>query len=735
MKRSPTILAHPVVLVALAALATALAIKLVPALSTLSLSFSTPAGAAALSVQPAAPLTAAGNGFTYQGRLKDGTGYPSGQFDIVFTLYDAPSAGGQVGVPVTDTNQSVSEGLFAASLDFGPSAFDGSARYLELAVRPAGSGPYTTLGPRQPITPAPYALFALKTQGYKNVLVVAGSGGDFTSIQAALDSIADNSAANRYLVYVAPGVYTETVTMKPYVDIEGSGEKTTKITFTGSVDNVTGTVVGADDAELRSLSVENTGGNAYAIAIYSDAASPSLLDVTATASGSSQQNSGVYNFNASTRMNNVTVVASGPAQFNYGVINFYGSPTLQNSNVSASGATATNRGLLSWGAYASIQNSTIGASGTASYGIYALLTGLVTVDNSTVSGAYRSISADYDTTLRVGSSKVVGGPLEAAAGYAICADVHDGNGMLLPGNCLNSSGNVVDVAKSGARFSSIQAALASITDNSAANRYVVRVSPGTYAETITMKPYVDIEGSGEKTTRITFTGSASTNTGTVVGANNAELRSLSVENTGGSAYAIAIYTNGASPGLLNVTATGAGASTANFGVYNTNSSPAMTNVRAGASGTGTSLNIGVENNGGSAPVMVNVTASASGGSDSRGVNNTGSSPRMTGMTISASGATNNYGVDNSNSTTRIYNSTITAGGGTGNYGLWDYSSGSVYVESSVLVASTNTIFNDGSVAVRVASSKLEGGPISGTNTSCSGVHDENFTFFAGPGCP
>ena len=56
-----------------------------------------------------------------------------------------------------------------------------------------------------------------------------------------------------------------------------------------------------------------------------------------------------------------------------------------------------------------------------------------------------------------------------------------------------------------------------------------------------MKPYVDIEGSGELTTKITFTGSASSTTGTLVGANNAELRFLTVENTGGDAYAIAIY--------------------------------------------------------------------------------------------------------------------------------------------------------------------------------------------------
>ena len=58
--------------------------------------------------------------------------------------------------------------------------------------------------------------------------------------------------------------------------------------------------------------------------------------------------------------------------------------------------------------------------------------------------------------------------------------------------------------------------------------------PGVYSEQVTMKPYVDIEGSGELTTKITYTGSGSPNTGTVLGASNAELRFLSVENTGGA---------------------------------------------------------------------------------------------------------------------------------------------------------------------------------------------------------
>lgn len=50
-------------------------------------------------------------------------------------------------------------------------------------------------------------------------VTVAKSGGDYTSIQAALNGITDASSTKSYLVRVGPGVYTGQVTMKPYVDI------------------------------------------------------------------------------------------------------------------------------------------------------------------------------------------------------------------------------------------------------------------------------------------------------------------------------------------------------------------------------------------------------------------------------------------------------------------------------------------------------------------------------------
>lgn len=74
---------------------------------------------------------------------------------MVFRLYNSVSGGTPIGNAVTRPNQTVVDGVFQVSLDFGSGAFDGTQRYLEIEV----SG--TTLSPRQEITATPVAAFAL----------------------------------------------------------------------------------------------------------------------------------------------------------------------------------------------------------------------------------------------------------------------------------------------------------------------------------------------------------------------------------------------------------------------------------------------------------------------------------------------------------------------------------------------------------------------------------------------
>jgi hypothetical protein len=110
-----------------------------------------------------------GTSFTYQGRLEDGGSAANGSYDFEFRLFAAAAGGTQVGGPVERPGIVVAAGLFTVELDFGDGAFSGDALWLEVAVRPAGSGTFTTLSPRQRASAAPYALHALS-------IPLAGSG-------------------------------------------------------------------------------------------------------------------------------------------------------------------------------------------------------------------------------------------------------------------------------------------------------------------------------------------------------------------------------------------------------------------------------------------------------------------------------------------------------------------------------------------------------------------------------
>jgi len=102
-----------------------------------------------------------GSLFSYQGFLTVKGQPADGFYDFRFRLYDALNLGTQIGSTVELDDVTVSEGIFTADIDVGGVAFDGSPRWLDIAVRDgASTGAYTNLTPRQLLTPAPYAHYA-----------------------------------------------------------------------------------------------------------------------------------------------------------------------------------------------------------------------------------------------------------------------------------------------------------------------------------------------------------------------------------------------------------------------------------------------------------------------------------------------------------------------------------------------------------------------------------------------
>ena len=111
-------------------------------------------------VQGVQCVDAEGTAFIYQGRLNDGNAAASGNYDLTFTLYATNLTGSAIAGPVTNSSTLVSNGLFTTSVDFGIGFFPGDERWLEIAVRTNGGASFSPLIPLQPVTPAPYAMFA-----------------------------------------------------------------------------------------------------------------------------------------------------------------------------------------------------------------------------------------------------------------------------------------------------------------------------------------------------------------------------------------------------------------------------------------------------------------------------------------------------------------------------------------------------------------------------------------------
>jgi hypothetical protein len=109
------------------------------------------------------PLSTAfgqGTAFTYQGRLNNGTNAASGTYNLTFTLFNTNTGGVAIAGPVTNNAVGVTDGLFTTTVDFGAGVFTGATNWLQIGVATNGISSFTTLTPRQQVTPTPYAIYA-----------------------------------------------------------------------------------------------------------------------------------------------------------------------------------------------------------------------------------------------------------------------------------------------------------------------------------------------------------------------------------------------------------------------------------------------------------------------------------------------------------------------------------------------------------------------------------------------
>ena len=426
-----------------------LALALLGGTALVAMTWAAP-GAAPLA-QGGAPAVVA-----YQGEVRvsdtpyTGTGYfkfavVNAAGDTAYWSNDGTSTGG--GEPTAAVGLAVSDGLF--SLLLGNTALGGMTqalaadvfsqpdRYLRVWFS-SDDITFSQLTPDTRIAAVPYALQAQEAADadtvdglhasqlgthYQNVVIVAKSGGDYTSVQAAIDSITGAAADNPYLVWVAPGVYSETVTMKPYVHLQGAGQEATVITSTASSSAwppAQATLTLASDASLRDLTVGNSGTGSRNVALLATAGMTRTLaaDVTARAQGGGTRNYAIFLIGSGTgvTLQQVTALAEN-GSYNHGLVNYSGAAAIlrggdftarggieargignadNGTTLEAVGVTALaengsnyNQGLRNeTGAAATLRGGSFtGRGGAATYGIY---------------------NADSDTTLEADSITALG---------------------------------------------------------------------------------------------------------------------------------------------------------------------------------------------------------------------------------------------------------------------------------------------------------------------------------------
>jgi hypothetical protein len=415
-------------------------------------------------------------------------------------------------------------------------------------------------------------------------------------------------------------------------------------------------------------------------------------------------------------------------------------------------------------------------------GLFSVLLGNVTLPNMTVLSA--DVFSAPGRRLRVwfdedgaGAFTDLGTTRIAAVPYAMNAELLDG----IDGEAFQQRiDHVVVVAKSGGDYTTINAALDSISDNSPESVYLVWVGPGVYSETVEMKPYVHIQGAGQEVTVVSSTVGfevLAPYRATLELTRNVSLRDLTIVNTATDYYNVALMAGGGTTQTLvaDVTARSQGSGTVNWAVNLTSGvgdSPKVTLLDVTAlAENGTSGNIGMRANGamvtlqggsytgrggGGANGLLNgggtvdaegITALGEGGSNSNvGCSNTagGGNATLRGGSFIARGGERAYGVGNEQGATlEANNITVLAEDAiTKTYGLYNHPMASTAVATvtlSTLEGATAPVYNGtgdsvGSVAI-YHSRLVSGNPMTGTGTTICVAVSRGITFTAGPACP
>lgn len=110
------------------------------------------------------PVVDTATAILYQGRLTESGAPANGQYDMTFQVFNAPTGGTALTGVISVPRVQVTNGVFSTPVNIPPSVWNAGRSYIECAVGFPVTFP-TVLSPRQPVQPAPKALWALLADG------------------------------------------------------------------------------------------------------------------------------------------------------------------------------------------------------------------------------------------------------------------------------------------------------------------------------------------------------------------------------------------------------------------------------------------------------------------------------------------------------------------------------------------------------------------------------------------
>jgi hypothetical protein len=734
----------------------------------------------------------------YQGEVRlDGAPYTGDAYvkfavvnadgDTTYWSNDGTSANG--GQPSAAVPLAVSHGLFSVLL--GDTTLDGMTQPLTAGVfsepdrtlrvwfSTSLGGPFSHLAPDTRIAAVPYALQAQQAANadtvdglhahelgihYQNVVVVAKSGGDYASIQAAIDSITDATAGNAYLVWVAPGVYVEQVTMVPHVHLQGAGQEATVIssTATSGWPPTQATLVLTREASLRDLTVANDGAGLYNLALMAtgDTTHTMVAGVTARAQGGGTNRYAICLSGSGARvtLQQVTALAED-GTYNAGLYNSGGAAaTLHGGSFTGRGGSWA-RGIDNTGSSTTLEATAVTA---------------LAEDGSSTNYSLHN-SAGAAATLHGGSFTARGG------GQAIGISSYS-NGTTLEAEGITALGEDGSTENYGL-YNHLGAA-ATLRGGSFTAR------EGTYAR--------GIQNQGSETMLETesVTALAENGTSNSRGLSNSDSATATLHGGSfagrGGEYVSGIYnySSGATLEAENVTALGengtynyglfdsdgaaatlSGGSftgrggTGAFGIYNSAGGTTLEATGITALAENSSWSFGLQNSDGAAATLSGGSFTGRAQTSAHGILNQGSGATLEAESLTAlgeGGALFNYGLENANGAAATLGSgSFTARGGTdargiyndgaattlqatnvtalgqdgttgGNYGLYNEGATATIDSSQFAGDSGNALYQDGGT-VRLGVCKLDGGASrTGGTLTCFQVYAGNYAAYTCP---